>query len=350
MGKSTLALDLAAGLLCLARDPGSRPCRACTACRRVESGGHPDVHRLAPEGAGRQIRIGQVQELASELALLPLEGRCRVAIVEHAQRLNDDAQNALLKTLEEPPAGVTIMLCADEPAGLLPTVVSRCARIRLGPVAPAVVAGIIVERAAVDRLRAEALGRVSGGMVGVALDLAAQPELLLARDRIARTLLDLVGADRRARLAAAAGLLADGVEMTAVAPPADGPPTSDAADPSEAAATPVDLPSRGGRSAKTSPAERRAAVSQVLAVWRDLARDAALAARGARAEIRQHELLEEIADIAARTDAALLARFTERLDVASRALDAYANPELLLDVLLLVWPSAQAPSAGKNAA
>src|SRR6188508_1518247 len=90
VGKTTLALDLAAGLLCLASDPVDRPCRTCAACRKVEHGNHPDLHRLAPEGAGQQIRIGQVQQLTSDLSLLPLEGRFRLAIIEKAQRLNED--------------------------------------------------------------------------------------------------------------------------------------------------------------------------------------------------------------------------------------------------------------------
>src|SRR5439155_1695301 len=80
VGKTTLALDLAAGLLCLAEDPSDRPCRACRACRQLASGNHPDLHRLAPEGPGGQVGIGQVRSLSADLALLPVEGLRRVAI------------------------------------------------------------------------------------------------------------------------------------------------------------------------------------------------------------------------------------------------------------------------------
>ena len=121
VGKTTLALDLAAALLCTASDPTDRPCRACRACRMVEHGNHPDLHWLRPEGPGGQVVIGGpdarfrgVRDLISELALLPVEGGARVAIIERADRMNDDAQSALLKTLEEPPAGVTIVLCAND--------------------------------------------------------------------------------------------------------------------------------------------------------------------------------------------------------------------------------------------
>ena len=120
--RQRLARDLAAGLLCTDPDPAARPCRTCAACRKLEHGNHPDLHLLEPEGAGQQIRVAQVQALAADLSLLPLEGRYRVAIIEHANRLNQDAQNALLKTLEEPPARVCLILAADDSTTLLPTV------------------------------------------------------------------------------------------------------------------------------------------------------------------------------------------------------------------------------------
>ena len=94
VGKTTLALDLAAGLLCTAPDPAARPCRACRACRLVAGGNHPDVHRLAPEGAGGQVVIGDprdtkaprgVRDVLHELAFLPVEGGARVAVVEGAE-------------------------------------------------------------------------------------------------------------------------------------------------------------------------------------------------------------------------------------------------------------------------
>src|SRR6185436_18917174 len=89
VGKTTLALDLAAGLLCVGATGADRPCRACRGCRLVEHGNHPDLHRLAPGGAGQQISIGGkdvrgIRDLVSELALLPVEGGWRVALLEGA--------------------------------------------------------------------------------------------------------------------------------------------------------------------------------------------------------------------------------------------------------------------------
>lgn len=326
VGKTTLALDLAAGLLCLAEDPQSRPCRECAACRKVAHGNHPDLHRLAPEGAGQQIRVGQVQALGADLALLPLEGRYRVAVIESAQRLNVDAQNALLKTLEEPPARVVLMLAADDSAALLPTVVSRCARVRLGPVATDAIAEMLAEAGVADAARGAALGRLAAGKPGLALALAAQPEASLIQTRLARALLDLLGAARRRRLAAQSELLAEAAELArATAGWSDDDDTER-------------RPTRTSGSGKVSPAERRAAAAQLLAVWRDVARDLAVATRGGGRELRLTELLDELAAAGAAVDSDAAGRFLERIDTVSRALDAYANPELAVDALLLAWP------------
>jgi DNA polymerase-3 subunit delta' len=326
VGKTTLAMDLAAGLLCLAADPSARPCRACAACRKVDHGNHPDLHRLAPEGAGQQIRVAQIQGLAADLALLPLEGRYRVAIVEAAQRMNIDAQNALLKTLEEPPAKVVIILCADDSGNLLPTVVSRCARARLGPVGGEPIAELLSEHGLADAPRAAALARLASGRPGVALALATQPEATVVQSRLAGQLLDLLGADRRRRLAAPAELLSDAAELLRA--------TAGRADDDE-------KPARRGASgaAKVSPAERRAAAAQLLAVWREVARDLAVATRGGSRELHQHELLDDLAKFGKQVDPDAAAQFLDRLESVSRALDAYANPELALDALLLAWPT-----------
>ena len=326
VGKTTLALDLARGLLCLAADPADRPCGGCAACRKVDHGNHPDLHRLAPEGAGQQIRVAAVQTLAADLALLPLEGRFRVAIIENAQRLNIDAQNALLKTLEEPPAKVVLILAADDSAGLLPTVVSRCARARLGPVGGEPIAELLAEHGLADAARAASLARLSGGRPGVAMALAAQPEASLVQARLAAALLDLLGADRRRRLAAPVDLLSDAAELVRA---------------TAGRAQDIDLPRRpaGSAATKVSPAERRAAAGQLLAVWRDVARDLAVATRGGGRELRQHELLDELAAAGSAVDPTDAARFLDRLETVSRALDAYANPELAVDALLLAWPT-----------
>lgn len=343
VGKRTLAEDLAAGLLCLAQDPRERPCRRCLACRKLARGDHPDLHRLAPEGPGGQIRIGNregpepgtVRGLVRELALLPVEGRFRIAIVDGADRMNEDAQNAFLKTLEEPPAGVVLVLCADDEERLLPTVRSRCTRIRLGTVPAPEVAALLEERGLADAARASAVARLAGGRPGIALALAVRPEYELTLARLTRTLLDLLPAGRRSRLGAASGLLADGATLARLvadldADAASPPPVADGETDREAAEGPVRT--------LASPAEKRRAVVAILEAWRDLARDLAVAARDGRAALRTMELLEEVEAAAAALPPGAMEAHLARLDETIGLVAANANPELALDVLLLAWP------------
>ncbi len=354
VGKTTLAMDLAAGLLCLAPEPATRPCRLCAACRKVEHGNHPDLHRLQPEGAGGQIRIGQVQALVTDLALLPMEGRVRVAIVESAHRLNPDAQNALLKTLEEPVGEACIVLCADDPATILPTVASRSARFRLGPVPVREITTLLVDRGLADASRAAGLAAASGGLPGVGVALSRSPDAALIRDRMARQIADLLGTDRRTRLDAASSLMADGAALDAAL--SGGIAWDDPTD--DAEAPPRPLRRRSPANAATArpaarrppPAERRRAALQVLATWRDVGRDLAVVVGGARARIRQLDLLEELESAAPLVEAGQLTLFLDRLDGLSAAIDAYASPELVLDELLLRWPRTEAPVGGGSPA
>ncbi len=335
IGKTTLALDLAAGLLCLDEDPSARPCRGCAGCRKVEHGNHPDLHRLAPEGAGEQIRLAQVQRLSADLSLLPLEGRWRVAIIEAAHRLNPDAQNALLKTLEEPVGFACIVLAADDPAALLPTVASRAARLRMGPVPALDIAALLVERGVLDASRAAAVARASGGRPGLALGLAADPDAVLAADRLTRLLLDLTHADRRRRLALVSDLLADAALVDAAVRGANAEPEI----------PPKPATKRGARTGagpggRAAPAERRRAAIRVLITWREVGRDLAVVCRGGAAEVRHLALLDELRAAAAGIQEAELLTFLERLDGLVAAIEAYANPELALDALVLAWPRA----------
>ncbi|HET7029862.1 MAG TPA: hypothetical protein VFI34_05090 [Candidatus Limnocylindrales bacterium] len=385
IGKTTLALDLAAALLCDDPDPAARPCRACRGCRLVERDRHPDLHRLAPAGPGDQIRIGSrerpeegtVRRLAADLVLLAVEGGARVAILERADRLTDDAQTALLKTLEEPPAGVTIVLCADDEDRLMPTVRSRTARIRLGPVAVREIEAILTDAGAADAPTAARLARLSAGRPGIALLLARTPEAVAARDEIARSLLDLIAGPPAVRLAAAKDLTVRATDVNraldraaraglgvtdAVAParrsrkgpsaapePAtlaatagastDGAPADVAAGPDDAADPEVEA---GGR-LSASAAERRRAAIALVGVWRDLARDLAVAALGEARRVRDPGLLDDLDAAAERLGdgaPAAIGAFLGRLDEAGELLEANVRPELVLDGLLLGWPQA----------
>jgi DNA polymerase III subunit delta' len=377
VGKTTLALDLAAGLLCLAPDAANRPCRACRGCRLVTSGNHPDVHRLEPEGAGGQIVIGQVRELVRDLALLPMEGGARIAIVEAAHRLNEDAQNALLKTLEEPPAGVTIALCADDEGRLLPTIHSRCARIRLGTVGTREIEAFLGDRHVADAAAAARLARLSNGRPGLALAYALAPDAVIARGELSRQLLDLLGAGSGRRLALTKDLLGRAADLAKAlsaaqsAPPVNVqvirgrgrgsrgvPVTQSTPDPiATPSATPAASPADGdadGEEAtdvvamppsRTAPAERRRAALALVDAWRDLARDLALVELGDAGRLREPGLLEDLGVAAGRLPPGAAAAFLDRIDRIGTLVEGNANPELAVDVLVLAWPRARAAAA-----
>ena len=359
-GKTTLALDLAAGLLCAAADPGSRPCRGCRSCRLVETGGHQDLHRLAPQGPGRQVRIGDpsdpepgtVRALIRELARLPVEGRGRVALVEQAHRLNEDAQNALLKTLEEPPAGAVVILCADEADRLLPTIRSRAATLRLGPVSTRVIEELLADRG-VEAPQAARLARLAAGRPGLAVAYAAAPAAVGAREEIARTLLDLLDADRGRRLAVARDLLLRAADLANLAgasgwepaeastgSPAEPAGSGDRDEAEDADATGTSGGPGGVRRSGETPAERRRAASALLETWAEVARDLAVVGAGNRAAVRDPALLDDLDALAPRLPPGAAAAFLVRLQELAGRLEANANPELVVDVLALAWPRA----------
>jgi hypothetical protein len=172
----------------------------------------------------------------------------------------------------------------------------------------------------------------------VALALAASSDAVIAQSRLARTLLDLLGADRRRRLAAQPELIDDGAALAGAASGIIAGANDSAV---ETRATRGRARS-GGSARRASPAERRAAVTQIVSVWRDVARDLAVAARGGKRELHQIELLDELVDAGASVDPRAVNEFLVRIDAVGRALDSYANPELALDVLLLEWPRSKA--------
>ncbi len=348
VGKATLALDLAAGILCHADDPDARPCGSCRSCRLIDAGAHQDLHRLVPEGPGQQVRIGDhedpepgtVRHLLREMARLPVEGSHRVAIVEGAHRLNEDAQNALLKTLEEPPAGATLILCADEPERLLPTVRSRVAVLRLGPVGVRVMEGILAEHG-VEPPRSAQLARLADGRPGLAIALATAPEAVAAREELARSLLDLAALGTADRLVAGRELLAraaDLVRTSEALGEAGGPGSGTNVD----AATGQPDAEAGPRPARGTPAERRQAAAALLSTWTAVARDLAVTAAGSPGAARDMALVDDLRAVAAGVAPEACTAFLGRLVRAAELLEANANPELLVDTLVLAWPRSRA--------
>ena len=190
VGKTTLALDLARAANCLAEDAERRPCSACNQCARVAAELHPDVRVIglekAPTGRLRTlISIDQVRDMQRETSLLPYEGRSRVFIFESAEKLSDEAANSLLKTLEEPPESVLIILLVNNADSVLPTILSRCRRADLRPVSAGVIADFLAAGKGVDSDSAREIAGMAGGRVGWAVAAVEDPSAI---ERVSETL------------------------------------------------------------------------------------------------------------------------------------------------------------------
>jgi DNA polymerase-3 subunit delta' len=194
-GKLALAEHIARFLLCEAADEARKPCGACEGCRWFLAGSHPDLRRVEPEALAREpaaeteegdapakkgkpsteIKVEQVRDLAGFLNLRSHRGRLRVALVHPAEDLNPNAANALLKGLEEPPAGAVFLLVSHRPARLLPTIRSRCVALPVAIPPRDQALGWLSEQGAKDPGRWLAY---AGGAPLLALDYAGRAPIL----------------------------------------------------------------------------------------------------------------------------------------------------------------------------
>jgi hypothetical protein len=317
-------------------------------------------------GPGRQVVIGPgkprgIRDLIAELALLPVEGAARVAIIESAHRMNEDAQAALLKTLEEPPSGTTIILCADAEEPLLPTILSRCVRIRLGPVGVRDIEGLVAEHGAADPPVAARAARIAGGRPGVALRWILAPDALRDRDMIGRSLLDLADAGPADRLAGIRSLAGQAATIAAIASDQSGPGGPGGTAASAATETARTRGSRKPRApdveaqaetaetgepegddaiepSRTPAAERRRAADALVAVWTDVTRDLLLSQLGLDGSVRDIGRLDDTRELAGRLADGDMHAFLERLGQAAVLISSNVSPELVLDDLALAWP------------
>ncbi|MEE8442943.1 MAG: DNA polymerase III subunit delta' [Dehalococcoidia bacterium] len=194
-GKSVLARRLAQAVNCLEDD---RPCGQCQQCQRIERGFHADIEVIAPARDERtnrmrtEIGIDQVRALERTAILGPYEGRCRVFIIEGAERMSVEAANALLKTLEEPPPQVLLLLLTANLEGLLPTIRSRCQRLDLRPLSEETLLTYLTEERGVALEDARLLAKLSGGRLGWALAAATDPKILDTRQQRLEALQEVV--------------------------------------------------------------------------------------------------------------------------------------------------------------
>lgn len=182
IGKSLMARVLAQAVNCEApappdsSDSPTDACGNCRSCRQIQSGSHPDVTILT--ATGEKGETDQTREIESRFIYRPLIGRRKIVVLNDADLLRQEAANALLKTIEEPPADSLIILVTGRPESLLPTIRSRCQSIRFSPLAIDTVEATVRRIRGLPEADARFLAMVSGGRIGLALE--ADPEALRA--------------------------------------------------------------------------------------------------------------------------------------------------------------------------
>lgn len=192
VGKRTLAKALAAAVACpTPRRDLAIPCGQCASCRRVARETHPDIQTLSlatqaatierPSGKNTSLTIDSIRALRSAAALRPLEAGRRMILIDNAETLQEPAQEALLKTLEEPPHSVTIVLLANEPEALLPTVRSRCQHVELRPVGRAELA-MRLHALGTDEALSQEIAGLAKGRPGWAIRAAADVTMRTAQN------------------------------------------------------------------------------------------------------------------------------------------------------------------------
>ncbi|MBC8264748.1 MAG: DNA polymerase III subunit delta' [Anaerolineales bacterium] len=287
IGKGTLALNFAQALNCLDEE---KPCGQCLACNKIAHSNHPDVQVI--EGEGRTLKIDQMRTLRREAVLSPLEGRWKVYIIQRMEQATAEAANCLLKTLEEPPSGVILVLTASESEALLPTIVSRCQVLNLRPLATETVQRALQERWGVDAERARLLARLSSGRLGWAVAASQDDAIITQREKRLDEMVELLGHGRVKRLEYAQQL-----------------------------------------------SHNPEAAPELLHLWLSWWRDLLLKASGSSAGVINTDRENTLREQAQRFSLGQVRNFVEALRTAVWQLEHNANTRLTLEVLMLSLPN-----------
>lgn len=297
IGKMTLARTFAQALNCTAAD-GQRPCGECRTCQLIAADRHPDIRVILPEVSERgaqSIKIEQVRRLQQDLSLSAYEARYKIAILKRFDTANPNAANAFLKTLEEPPGHVILILTATDSDTLLPTINSRCRTVSLRPIPTGLIEETLMTRHQVRPDVANLLAHLADGRLGWAIRAHQEPDLLQER----KTHLDALHQALRGTLVARFAL-------------------------AETLARKTDL------------------LPSLLRTWLSWWRDLALLAYGRQtgdylSNIDEVELLHKMAGDIPRAHALASLKQTE---MGLRQLSQNANTRLVLENLLLTYPRA----------
>ncbi|MBI4339700.1 MAG: DNA polymerase III subunit delta' [Chloroflexi bacterium] len=297
-GKSLLAQAIAQALNCTDTDP---PCGRCSQCQRISRGIHSDVQviTVTPDPETKRMRtviaLDQVREMEQRAALGPYEGKHLVFIIDPAEKLHPTAANALLKTLEEPPPRVTLLLLSGLEQELLPTIQSRCQRLELAPLSAGAIVQVLTQEHSVAPDDAALLARLSTGRLGWALAAAKDPKVLEGRQHGLESLMEVLdnGLERRFQVA-------------------------------------QEVASQFSRS--------RPAAQETLGLWLGWWRDLLLIKTQAPQLIANSDWQSSLEERAARYSASQARTVVRELLATLERLEANANPRLALDVLMLSLP------------
>ncbi len=296
-------MRLAQTLQCERSAPGG--CGTCLSCRKIERGIHPDVQLLTRATDKKDIAIEQIRDIQTNLALRPLEGRHRVVVIDDAGALNQFGQDALLKTLEEPPSHAVLLLVTPTPAALHETIRSRLQPLHLRLVPTAEIAQGLSARGVAE---AERLAAAAAGRPGVAIDLAAGDAVRTDRARIEAELYRLFGSGLSDRFAWAA-------EMN-------------------------EIPDDAERGRK-----RTGEITRRFDHWSELLRDAAVASRGDLARPLRPERAVETEALASGVAPAELLDTALLVQRLRRDLEWNANARAMLELFVLRLPFSKAMAA-----
>jgi len=295
VGREALALRFTQALNCTQPPEPGAFCGTCRDCRQIQARQYPDLSILQPEEGHKDILIDQVRELQHTLALSPYAAAYRVALLPDFQHVTEQAENALLKTLEEPPDKVVLLLTVDALESLLPTIVSRCEVIRLRPAPLKEAQAYLEAQHNLNAEQASLIAHLSGGRIGAALRMEAQPELIDRRREALEAFLTLMPAPHYERFK-----LAD--KLT-----------------------------------KRYDEARQNALDAV-ALWLSFWRDVFVKASGADLPLVNVDFAAQVQGAAAGLDPGIARDLVITHEKALQDLDHYANAQLLLEVLMLKWP------------
>ena len=300
VGKMTLALELAKALNCEASEP---PCGECVSCSKIALDKHADVQIIgvpqevnSAEARPRvEISIDQIREIQHSSSLPPFEGRYKVFIINETELLSTEAANCLLKTLEEPEDKVIFVLLATNDRLLPATVVSRCQRLELPPLAAAEIETSLNSNWGVEPPKAKLLSRLCRGCLGWAISAVSDDTLLQQRKERLDRLHDIMDSDCEERFAHANQLA-------------------------------------------TQFNQSRGLVLEVLDLWQEWSRDLLLAKVGLNEAITNIDISSTIVEWSKYYSLTQIKNFINNIQVAGEQLRQNANPRLVLEVLMLDMP------------